>query len=148
MPVTFRNKIYFTAGAEFDDVFTADTNLSAAQYYFVMPASTAGYVKLANGASDPAPLGVLQNAPTAGQPALVRLFGLTNLVVKTPSGCALAYGRFITASDVGQGAPQATETGTPIIGRWLDTGVAVSSSSTGKAFILSPGIGGCAVSAS
>ena len=143
----FLNKVIFSGGIDWNELFTADVDLSSYQYYFVQPASTAGKVMLATGASNPTPLGVLQNTPTQGKLAQVKLAGLTKLYIKTPSGCGLAYGRFITASDTGQGAPQATETGTPIAGRWLDVSVAAASSSTGLALIFSPGMGGCAVSA-
>lgn len=41
--------------------FKADTDLSSYQYYIVMAASVDGYVKLCTGASDPTPMGVLQD---------------------------------------------------------------------------------------
>ena len=148
MPVTERREVFFTNGATIDELFTADVNLSTCQFRFVMPASTAGYVTGGNGASNPTPLGVLQNAPVAGGVARVRMFGMTQLVVVTPSGCGLAYGRFLTASTVGQGVPTASETGGNVVGRWLDTGVAVSSSSIGKALVNCAGFATCATAAS
>lgn len=148
MPISYRNKANFTAGAGIDEPFLADVSLATCQYRFVVPASTAGYVTGANGASNPTPLGVLQNAPAAGEIARVRVFGSTCLVVVTPSGCGLAFGRFISASTVGQGVPTACETGGPILGRWIDTGLAVSSSTTGKAFINCAAFVTCPVSAS
>lgn len=148
MPINFRNKANFTAGAGIDEPFLADVDLSTCQYRFVIPASTAGYVKGGNGASNPTPIGVLQNAPALGEIARVRVFGSTRLAVVTPSGCGLAYGRYLTASTVGQGVPTASETGGTVLGRWLDTGLAVSSSTIGKAFVNCAGFGTCAVSAS
>src|SRR5512137_1445479 len=105
MPINYRNKANFTAGAGIDEPFLADMDLSSCQYRFVMPSTTAGYVTGATGASNPTPIGVLQNAPACGAVARVRVFGTTCLVVVTPSGCGLAYGRFLTASTVGQGVP-------------------------------------------
>ncbi len=56
----------------------AETNLSASQYRFVTVGSTAGTVKIC-GTTD-TPLGVLQNAPTAGQAASIRVLGTSKVV--------------------------------------------------------------------
>jgi hypothetical protein len=148
MAINYRNKVNLLAGVGIDELFTADVDLSACQYHLVQPASTAGNVTGATGASNPTPMGVLQNAPALGQAARVRMFGVTQLVVVTPSGCGLAYGRFISASTVGQGVPSACETGGPIVGRWIDTGVAVSTCTVGKAFVNCGGFSVCPVAAS
>ena len=86
MPISYRNKAYFTAGAGIDETFIADANLSTCQYRFVTVASTAGYVTGANGASNPTPIGVLQNAPALGEIARVRVFGTTCVVAVTRCG--------------------------------------------------------------
>jgi hypothetical protein len=130
-----------------DAPFLADTDLTAKQYLFVIPASTAGYVTVGNGASNPTPIGVLQNSPSQGQEARVRVLGFTKVKAITPSGCGLAYGRFISASTEGQAVPQASETGVALLGRWLDTGLAVSSCAYGMAFVNCAGFATCAVSA-
>lgn len=149
MPVNMRNRFNMTAGGGIDETFLADVDLSSCQYRFVMPASTKDYVTGATGASNPAPLGVLQNAPVAGAIARVRVFGVTCMVAVTPSGCGLAFGRFFTASTVGQAVPSASETGGVALGRWLGTSLAVSSSTAGdKAFVNCAGFGTCFVSAS
>lgn len=137
---------YYSIGID-DMSFTADTDLTSSIYRFVIPASTAGKVTIANGASNPTPLGVLQNSPSAGQEARVRVIGPTKVVAITPSGCALAYGRFISGSDTGQAVPQASETGVVILGRWLDAALAVSSCVIGQAFINCAGFATCAPSA-
>ena len=128
-----------------DAPFLADSDLTLSQYYFVTVASTAGNVKVANGASNPAPLGVLQNAPSAGQEARVRLFGSTKVFAITPAGSGIGYGRYVTVSTSGNAIPQATEAGSPIVGRWIDTGAPVSASRYGN-IILFP-TAACAVSA-
>lgn len=138
---------YYDVGVS-DMTFLADADLTSKQYFFVCAASVAGYVKLATGASDPGPLGALQNSPSLGQEARVRIFGPTKLVAKTPSGCGLAFGRFITASTGGQATPQDGETSCALLGRWLDTTLAVSSSVIGQAFINCAGFAACAMSAS
>ncbi len=57
--------------------FYADVALDDYQYYACYAASTAGYVALATGTSDPYPLGVLQdnNASANGQAVQVGMFG-------------------------------------------------------------------------
>lgn len=130
-----------------DAPFKADVDLTAYQYKFVMPASTAGNVTYATGASNPAPLGILQNSPSAGQEARVRVLGFSKCVAVTPSGCGLAYGRYISCSTTGQAVPTASETGQPIYGRWLDANLAVSSSAIGMV-LLNGAFGTCPVSAS
>lgn len=130
-----------------DAPFLADADLTSSQYLFVIPASTAGYVKVSTGASNPTPLGVLQNSPSQGQEARVRVIGFTKVKAVTPSGCGLAYGRFISASTEGQAVPQAAETGTSLVGRWLDSGLAVSSCAYGMAFVNCAGFSVCAVAA-
>lgn len=130
-----------------DAPFTADVDLTTCQYRWVMPASTAGRVTGATGASNPAPLGILQNSPSAGQEARVRVLGFSKAVVVTPSGCGLAYGRYFSVSTVGQSVPTASETGGPIYGRYLDANLAVSSSAIGMV-LLTGAFGTCPVSAS
>jgi hypothetical protein len=130
-----------------DMSFTADVDLTTLQYRFVTVASTAGNVASNTGASNPAPLGVLQNSPSLGQEAKVRTLGPTKIVGKTNSSSPLTYGRFISASGGGQATATASETGDVCLGRWLDTTLAVSSSAIGQAVIW-PNLGVCPVSAS
>ncbi len=129
-----------------DMSFTADVDLTAAQYRFVTVASTAGNVTCNTGASNPTPVGVLQNSPSQGQEAKVRVLGPTKIVANTNSTSALIFGRFFTASDGGQAMASTSETGQVVLGRWLDATVAVSSCAIGQAFIWA-GLSVCMASA-
>ena len=88
--------------------FWADEDLSAKQYYCVKTASTADYVKTANGASDPGPLGVLQddNAASVGQEVAVKLFGFTKAVVAAcdlaGNTCSVGYNAWLTCGSDGK----------------------------------------------
>jgi len=91
--------------------FAADADLSDYQYYAVMPASTAGYVKLATGASDPFPLGIVQtdDADTVGDAVPVKMFGAT----KAQVSCAVSpvgYGDFLKVSASGDLVVSGSET--------------------------------------
>ena len=130
-----------------DLTLKADVDLTAGQYQFVTVASTAGNVKLGTGASNPYPLGVLQNSPSAGEAARIRWIGVTQLLAGTNSTCPIAYGRFISASGA-KATATASETGDVALGRWLDTTIAVSSSNYGMAFINCVGFGASPLSAS
>lgn len=118
-----------------DVPFLADADLTLSQYYFVTPASTAGYVKIATGASNPAPIGVLQNAPSAGQEARVRLLGLSKVFALTTSSSSLTYGRYLSTNASGQAIAVGDLSTCIITGRWLDTATGVSASRYGQAFI-------------
>jgi len=130
-----------------DASFTAAVDLTLVQYYFVRAGSVAGEVAIANGASNPTPLGVLQNAPSPGQEARVRVLGFSKVFAVTGGTCGIGYGRFITVNASGQAIPTATEAGSAVMGRWLDTGAPVSASRFGQAFINCAGFAPCAVSA-
>ena len=56
---------------------TAAADLSSSQYYFVKLAS-ATTVNVCTAITDK-PIGVLQNTPTSGQSAVVRIFGLSKM---------------------------------------------------------------------
>lgn len=129
-----------------DIPFIADTDLTQQQYRWVTAASTAGYVKLATGASNPAPIGILQNSPSAGQEARVRVVGFSKTYAVNGSGSALGYGRFVTVNSSGESTATATESGSPIVARWLDTVAPVSSSRVGQVYVF--GFVTCALSAS
>ena len=128
-----------------DVSFVAAVNLSSCQYFFVQAGSVAGEVTGATGASNPAPLGVLQNSPSAGQEARVRLVGPTKVKAVTGSSCGIAYGRFILSTAAGEANSPATENGSPICGRWIGKSVPVSASRYGEAFLF--GFSACHVSA-
>lgn len=86
--------------------FAAAEDLSSCQFHFVVLDS--GGVRLPNSADEIA-LGVLQNAPVAGEAAAVRVDGLTKMVC----AAALALGDFVSpeyvsAADAGKAASAGT----------------------------------------
>jgi len=131
-----------------DVTYKADVDLTGVQYYFVTAASTAGNVKVATGASNPAPLGVLQNSPSLGQEARLSMLGPTKVFAVTPSTCGIAQGRYVTVNASGQAIPLATESGSPIVGRNIgNVNAPVSASRFIEIFFFGP-LSACAVSAS
>ena len=86
--------------AVLDIPMTACGDLNDYQYYFVKGASTAGWVELANGSSNPMPLGILQNDPRSLEEAVVRIMG-TSKIYTIPAG-AHKYGDFLMSSSAGQ----------------------------------------------
>lgn len=80
----------------FTPTYEAATDLSSKQYYFVKE-SAAGKVTVCTLATD-VPIGVLQNAPTAGQTARVMTLGVS----KVSSDAALTLGQLIGTSGDGQ----------------------------------------------
>ena len=145
MPLNFRGKTNHTAGIAVDEWFTAGEDLSSAQYYFVMPGSILNEVKLCTCVSIPAPLGVLQNAPTTGQAARVRIYGRTTIAGSpNVSGCNLVYGRWITSGCLGAAATPAAGT-CPVFGRWLSATVTNGNTTAcGEAFVNCFAPGACA----
>lgn len=90
-------------GWGWDESFTANSDLSAKQYFTVTTGSIAGEVKTGTGGSGPAILGVLQNDPTQGEEAAVRIFGITKAEASgalhsAGTATAIAYGDFVTAT--------------------------------------------------
>ncbi|MDO9016671.1 MAG: hypothetical protein Q8S73_43005 [Deltaproteobacteria bacterium] len=79
-----------------DLVLTAGADLSAAQYHFVK-LDGSGDVVLCSAAGEE-PLGVLQNAPEATEPAIVRYDGVTQLVGSTN----LAVGARVATTNAGR----------------------------------------------
>jgi len=73
--------------------FVAGEDLSAKQYHFVKIDNGDGEVVAVNGATD-RPIGVLQNAPTAGQAAEVTIVGGT----KIACGGSASFGQPLFAS--------------------------------------------------
>ena len=105
-----------------DAAFIADVDLTQKQYYFVQCASTQGNVGVATGTCNPIPIGVLQNSPSLGQEAQVRVLGYTKLVCEVDgSGCNLAWRNFVYCASDGQGQG-ASVTGSPVNALFVDTG--------------------------
>ena len=128
-----------------DAPFVEAADLTGKQYYFVRAGSVVGEVNTATGASNPIPIGVLQNALSAGQEARVRMIGPTKLVGEAAT-CNLVYGKFFLSASDGQAEAMATAAGSPICGVWLDATLS-SGSAIGQAFFF-PSWGACAVAAS
>ena len=147
MPIKFRGKAHFTAGATIDEPYIAAESLTTKQYYFVAPGSIVGEVIAATGASNPAPIGVLQNAPGAAELAYVRVFGVTTLT-GCAAACQISYGRFIRSSSVGAGEVPGSLGGAVVQGRWLGASVATNGSGQANAFINCFGFSACSVSGS
>lgn len=77
---------------------TASADLSAKQYYFVKM-SAAGTVTVCAATTDK-PIGILQNAPTSGEAAVVACAGIS----KVSGDADLAYGASVGTSSDGQAA--------------------------------------------
>ena len=117
-----------------DISFLADADLTSKQYHFVTVASTGGYVKTATGASNPTVLGVLQNSPSAGQEARVRIVGFSKIVGEN-GACNLTVGTFVTCASDGQ-AETMTPSGCPAIGRWMGPTYATAGSIFGEVLLF------------
>lgn len=74
----------------------AESDMNNHQYKFVAPASTAGYFKVATGASA-LTLGVLQTDPRAGEPGNIRVAGTT----KVAASGTINYGQAIKSGSHG-----------------------------------------------
>lgn len=148
MPASkFRTKVKAVSGIEWDELFTAAIDLSAKQYYFMAAGSIAGEVTTATGASNPTPIGVLQNKPTAGQIARVRLLGKTTLNA-LPGTSNIGLGHFISAGSTGQ-AVSYLNSACVVLGRWMGASQASGGAcANGDAFIACLGFSGCAIAAS
>ena len=85
--------------------FVAAVDFSACPtslYRLVRAGSINGEVNLANGASGPVPLGVLQDTPSPGQGAEIILLGTTKLMGRVNgSGCNLVAGRYVVSGSDG-----------------------------------------------
>jgi hypothetical protein len=134
----FRTKVQMAAGAAIDEVFKANADLSTCQFRFVTLGTVEGEVIGATGASNPAPIGVLQNAPTASGNALVRVFGRTQLTVPA-NACTLTRGYYVSSTGCG-GAIYAGASGM-IFGRVVSGSVASGTAGSLVALIntITPG---------
>ena len=143
MPRKERTKFIAQGGLVVDLPMIAAVDFSAcatAQYRFVTPGSIVGEVVLATGASNPAPLGVIQNLPAPGQPARVRVFGISTMIACTPATCNLLNGTYISAGS--NGAACAAGALGVVLGRWLSASIASGAcTATGCAFINCAGFG-------
>ena len=114
--------------------FTADVDLTAKQYLFVTPASTQGNVKVSTGASNPTPIGILQNSPSAGQEARVRVLGFSKVVGENGT-CNLTVGSFGFAASDGQ-FETLVAAGCPAMARWMGPTYATAGSIVGEVLLF------------
>mgnify|MGYP001574360050 CR=1 FL=1 len=123
-----------------DAPFKAGVDLTGKQYYWVAPGSIAGEVIVAVGPSgNPWPIGILQNAPSSGQEAQVRVLGFSKAVVEA-NACSLRWGAWLNCASDGQTEPHATEgtlahNGSPTVARYMDTGTISSGCAIAQVYI-------------
>ena len=104
--------------------FLADEDLTDKQYTVVKAASTVNQVACANSASAGfLALGVLQNSPSLGQEARVRMLGLTKVYGEMNGTCQLVWGGFVKVASTGRGEPAEGTGVMPVAGRWLSATV-------------------------
>ena len=116
---------YFDAGIS-EVSFLADEDLTAYQFRLMMASSTPGYCQLldilppgdAAAVCGRAPIGVLTNSPSAGQEATVKVIGFTKALAQA-TGCYLAYGAMLSASNAGQFKAASDDAEDPIWGIWF-----------------------------
>ncbi len=131
-----------------DAPFKAGVDLTGKQYYFVAPGSVAGEVIVAVGPSgNPWPLGILQNGPSSGQEAQVRVYGFSKLQCAAGT-CATAWGRWLVCASDGKGQVLETEStlahgGSPVAARYMDSGTLSSGCSIAQVLIFSKIEGVC-----
>lgn len=132
---------YHIISEEGDVSFLADADLTQKQYYAVMPASTDGNVALANGASNTTPLGILQNSPSAGQEARVRVLGFSKAVVENGT-CVIKFGRYAFVASDGQ-FEMCTVAGSPANARYIGNSFATAGSIYGEMMLFPGGLATC-----
>jgi hypothetical protein len=125
----------FESSPVLDMCYTAGEDLSSYQYHFVK-IHTDGTAMLLDGATEIAD-GVLQNAPIAGEGAVVRHLGISRVV----ANAALDEGAFVkpeyvSATDVGKAQAQTT-TYLPVAGRVV--GASGAKNDLASVLLLMPG---------
>jgi len=127
---------YFSAGIAAVP-FLADEDLTSWQYRLVMAASTVGKVQkldvLPTATCPRYAMGVLQNDPSAGQEASVKMIGFTK-VIGVVGGCDLRQGAPISASNNGSVVAACETVNIFTYGVWLGPNV-TSGSAYGNALV-------------
>lgn len=119
----------------YDESFPAGEDLSSYQYYIVT-AATSGYVQRCISSTGDAvtrALGVLQNNPTSGHAAIVRLLGKSK-VVCTSTAAATLQGRVSCST---AGTAMLASTGSWVLGHLL-AGTTGGTSNVGEVLLLGP----------
>lgn len=114
-----------------DMTFSASGDLNTAQFRFVTWGGSDKYVIQATGASNPYPIGVLQNDPKDGEAARVRIFGPTQVYVDAAAS-AITYGAHLSCGSTGLAVPG---TEPPSGSGALSVGIAMQSVSSGSGIL-------------
>lgn len=101
--------------ASFERTGVAGEAMTTKQYYIVQ-LDASGNIEVAEGATDLI-VGVLQNKPAAGAPALYRFLGTSKVV----SAGSVAIGDWVTTDSAGKAVATTTD-GNIVIGRALEVG--------------------------
>lgn len=140
-----RLKIIAAAGFAADELLTAAVSFAGCPFRFVMPGSINGEVVPATGASLGAPLGVIQNAPAAGQQARVRMFG-KSIVAACLSTCDLRNGTYVQAGSHAGAIPSVCGLANA---RWAgSTILSAASQAYGEVWLNGPSFATCVAGAS
>lgn len=126
--------------------FIADEDLEKFQWRLVIQASTSGYVASATGGCNPTPVGVLENSPSKGQEATVKVLGMTKARARA-NACGLTFGSFLMAASDANLEPMAT-TGSPTIARWFGPNKTTAGASLYGAVLFYGGLTACGPSGS
>lgn len=137
---------YHVLSEEGDVSFIADVDMTAQQYRWVGPASTYNNVASVNGASNGAPFGVLQNSPSLGQEARVRMFGFSKVWANQPA-CLIQWGRYATVASDGR-TEALTAVTCPAFGRCVGAASSAGASMYTEIFIFGGGFNVCPAAAS
>ena len=105
-------------GSSFLATFTADEDLTTRQHMVVKAASAEGKVASSTSACDPAPIGILENDPSAGQEAAVTVLGFTKAKCRV-NACNLSAGAFLFGASDGFLEPGAGAHGKIIMARYF-----------------------------
>jgi len=80
--------------------FWAESDYSAKQYYVAAMSACPGYATLAGGASDPYPLGIIQEGDSASMAVSIKVLGFTRAVVDSRdsvgNACPVIPGTLLT----------------------------------------------------
>ena len=126
-----------------DKSFIAGEDMSASQYYFVIPvASAAGYVEIA-GTAAASVLGVLQNDPVAGEEAQVRMMGFTKVRCNAESAASpLVFGGLVKSASDGMATGALNPAASSITAGVSMEAVATGSGQYIEIFLIPTGIRG------
>jgi hypothetical protein len=106
---------------EFEKTFTCGATSLADKQYYIVKQHTDGTMILGAAATDKI-VGVLQNKPVVGAPALVRIGGTTKVI----AGGAINPGAWVTTDNAGKAVATTTDKDV-VLGKYLGTAAAAAS---------------------